>query len=313
VRTVVTAAATGVGTDALDELVLIERRRRLLHAVAVAVRPGEWIKNGFVLAPLVFAHRLGDVDDISRAVTALMAFCAVASAGYLVNDVRDAELDRNHPSKCRRPVAAGDLSSRAAVAIALLLWLAGVFVAMFAGWKVAALVATYVVLSFTYSAWLKQQVILDVLGIAGCFLLRVLAGSAAIHAPASEWLIVCTGALAMFLGFTKRRQEAASALHDGHTSRPVLQQYSLPFLDQMVSMVTTGTVLSYVAYTLNSPVIGTRMLPTAVPVLYGVFRYLYLIYHCNDSRSTAALVRNDVGIVGAGVTWVVLVVALLYL
>jgi 4-hydroxybenzoate polyprenyltransferase len=310
----VTTSVHGIATGpALDAPLVVERRRAPLHAVVVAVRPGEWVKNGFVLAPLVFAGRLDDADAVLRAVVAFVAFCAVAGAGYLVNDVRDADLDRNHPAKCRRPVAAGDLTPRAAVFVAVGLAIGGLALAPLAGWTTAALVAGYGALTFAYSTWLKEQVIIDVLAIAGCFLLRVLAGSTAIGATASEWLIVCTGALAMFLGFTKRRQEAASALHDGQTSRPVLQHYSLPFLDQMVSMVTTGTVLSYVAYTLNSPVIGSRMLPTAVPVLYGVFRYLYLIYHCNDSRSTATLLRRDPGIVGAGITWVVLAVALLYL
>lgn len=306
-------SVTGIGDVRLDEPRVVTRRRHLAHAVVVAVRPGEWIKNGFVLAPLVFAGRLDDGAAVVRAVVTFAAFCAVASAGYLVNDVRDAELDRRHPVKCRRPVAAGDLSPRLALVLAGMLGVTGLAVAPVAGWQATALVAGYGVLTFAYSAWLKQQVILDVLAIAGCFLLRVLAGSAAIDVTASEWLIVCTGALAMFLGFTKRRQEAASALHEGHTSRPVLEHYSLPFLDQMVSMVTTGTVLSYVAYTLNSPVIGSRMLPTSVPVLYGVFRYLYLIYHRNDPRSTATLVRRDPGIIGAGITWVVLAVALLYL
>lgn len=309
-----TTSVTGIAApSALGDPVVAVRHRRLVHAALVAIRPGEWIKNGFVLAPLVFAGRLDDADAVARALIAFVAFCAVAGAGYLVNDVRDADLDRNHPTKCRRPVAAGDLSGRAAIALAVTLAIVGLGLAPLAGWATAALVAGYGALTFAYSAWLKQQVIIDVLAIAGCFLLRVLAGATAVGATASEWLIVCTGALAMFLGFTKRRQEAASALHEGHTSRPVLQHYSLPFLDQMVSMVTTGTVLSYVAYTLNSPVIGSRMLPTTVPVLYGVFRYLYLIYHCNDSRSTATLVRRDPGIVGAGIAWVVLAVVLLYL
>lgn len=308
-----TTSVTRVGEAAMEQPRLVHERRNAIRALAVAVRPGEWIKNGFVLAPLIFAGELDDRAAVARALVTFVAFCAVAGAGYLVNDVRDAELDRNHPSKCRRPVAAGDLAPNTAIVLAVLLAAAGLGLAPLAGWQAAALVAAYGALTFAYSSWLKQQVILDVLTIAGCFLLRVLAGSAAVGATASEWLIVCTGALAMFLGFTKRRQEAASALHDGHTSRPVLQHYSLPFLDQMVSMVTTGTVLSYVAYTLNSPVIGSRMLPTAAPVLYGVFRYLYLIYHCNDSRSTATLVRRDPGILGAGVTWVVLAVALLYL
>lgn len=286
--------------------------RRTAVAAVVAIRPGEWVKNAFVLAPLVFSGRLDERAAVAHALAAFAAFCAVAGAGYLVNDVRDAELDRRHPVKHRRPIAAGELSPAAALALAAVLAGGGLALAGLAGWRTASLVAGYAALTVAYSTWLKSEVILDVLAIAGCFLLRVLAGATAVGATASDWLIVCTGALAMFLGFTKRRQEAASACHEGVTSRPVLAHYSLPFLDQMVAMVTTGTVLAYVAYTLNSPVIGSRMLPTAVPVLYGVFRYLYLIYHCNDARSTASLIRHDPGIIGAGVTWVVLAVVLLY-
>ena len=159
---------------------------------------------------------------------------------------------------------------------------------------------------------LKRLVIIDVMSIAAGFLIRVVAGVAAADVAHSDWLIVCTGSLALFLGFTKRRQEAASELHLGLDSRPVLEHYSLPFLDQMVSMVSTASVLSYVLYTVNSPLIGSRMLPTAGPVMYGVLRYLYLVYHCKDQRSTATIIRKDPGIVGAGAVWIALAVLLVY-
>jgi 4-hydroxybenzoate polyprenyltransferase len=176
-----------------------------------------------------------------------------------------------------------------------------------------ALVAAYAGLSVAYSVWLKTQVILDVLTIAAGFLLRVLAGAAAVGADPSRWLVVCTGMLAVFLGFAKRRQEVASELHIGAASRPVLEHYSLPFLDQMIPVATAGTVLSYVLYAVDSPVIGDRMLPTAAPVLYGVFRYLWLVYHRRDQRDTATLIRSDPGLLAAGAVWLALAVALLYL
>jgi 4-hydroxybenzoate polyprenyltransferase len=289
---------------------IVDRGR--LAAVIVSMRPGEWIKNVFVVPALVFSGNLDGSAPVVRTVATFVAFCAVASAGYLVNDVRDVELDRRHPVKHRRPIAAGQLAPSSALVVACALAIAGITLGGLAGWEVLAYLVGYAALTAAYTTWLKQEVILDVLAIAGCFLLRVLAGAAAAGAPASEWLIVCTGALAMFLGFTKRRQEAASELHDGTTSRPVLEHYSLPFLDQMVSMVTTGTVISYVLYAVDSPVIGSRMLPTTVPVLYGVFRYLYLVYHRNDGRSTAAMVRQDVGILAAGATWLAMAVVLLY-
>ena len=289
-----------------------ERRRGPVRAVIAEMRLPEWVKNGFVLAPLIFSGRLDEADVVMRALAATGAFCAMASAGYVVNDLRDAELDREHPTKRRRPIAARELGQGAAVGLGATLAIGALALGFAAGWKTGLFVAAYGIVTFTYSAVLKQIVIIDVLTIAGCFLLRVLAGATAVDAEASEWLIVCTGALAMFLGFTKRRQEANNELISGMRTRPVLEHYSLPFLDQMVSMVTAGTVLSYVLYTVNSPLIGSRMLPTTVPVLYGIFRYLYLIYHRNDPRGTASLIRDDPGMIGAGLVWVVLAVALLY-
>jgi 4-hydroxybenzoate polyprenyltransferase len=154
-------------------------------------------------------------------------------------------------------------------------------------------------------------VILDVMTIAGLFVLRVLAGAIAVNADASAFLLLCTFMVAMFLGFTKRRQEATSELHSGTKTRPVLEHYSIPFLDQMVAMVTAATVMSYSIYAVYSPLIGSKMLITLPPVVYGIFRYLYLIYDRKDSRSTAAIVSEDKGMIGAAVVWVVSVVVLI--
>ena len=159
--------------------------------------------------------------------------------------------------------------------------------------QVGLIVAGYGVIQVAYSFGLKQVVIIDVMTLATLFILRVIAGAEAIDTVASEWLLLCTGALASFLGFTKRRQEAVSELHEGASSRPVLEHYSLPFLDQMVAMVTTATVITYAIYTVYSPLIGSRMMLTIPPVVYGIFRYLYLIYDRSDDRSTAAIVARS--------------------
>jgi 4-hydroxybenzoate polyprenyltransferase len=174
------------------------------------------------------------------------------------------------------------------------------------------MVAGYGVAQLAYSYGLKQLVIVDVMTIAGLFILRVVAGAEAVDAHASEWLILCTGMLACFLGFTKRRQEAVSELHEGTDTRPVLEHYSIPFLDQMVSMVTAGTVLSYAIYTVNSPLIGSEMMFTIPPVVYGLFRYLYLIYDRSDDRSTARIVSEDAGMIGAGAVFALTAFLLLY-
>jgi len=179
-------------------------------------------------------------------------------------------------------------------------------------WQVGLMVVGYGIAQVAYSLGLKQIVIIDVMTLAGLFILRVAAGASAVEAHASEWLILCTGMLAAFLGFTKRRQEAVSELHEGTSTRPVLEHYSLPFLDQMVSMVTTGTVISYAIYTVNSPLIGSRMMLTIPPVVYGIFRYLYLIYDRSDDRSMAAIVAEDRGIQAAGASYALIAFLLLY-
>jgi 4-hydroxybenzoate polyprenyltransferase len=159
---------------------------------------------------------------------------------------------------------------------------------------------------------LKRLVIIDVMTIASLFLLRVIAGAVAVEAQASEFLLLCTGMLALFLGFTKRRQEAMLESAEGAESRPVLEHYSLPFLDQMVAMVTAAAILSYAIYAIDSPLVGSKMLATAPSVLYGIFRYLYLIYDRSDTRSTAAILTQDPGMVFAGLSWIASAVAVLY-
>ena len=187
--------------------------------------------------------------------------------------------------------------------------LAGALVAE--GPEIAGLVLAYGVGTTLYSYVLKTEVILDVMTIAGLFVLRVLAGALAVDADASAYLLLCTGMVAMFLGFTKRRQEASSELHSGTKTRPVLEHYSIPFLDQMVALVTASTVMSYAIYAINSPLIGSKMLGTLPAVVYGIFRYLYLVYDRKDTRSTASILTSDYGMIGASVVWVASAVVLL--
>ena len=288
-------------------------RRSPLQAAIKTARPQEWIKNVLVFAGLLFSGKLDDPHAILEATLAFLSFCAISSAGYFVNDLLDVELDRKHPKKRFRPLAAGELSEGAAKTIAPLLAAFAVGLAFAAvNWEVGLMVVGYGVAQMAYSLGLKQIVIVDVMTLVGLFILRVAAGASAVDAQASEWLILCTGMGAAFLGFTKRRQEAVSELHEGASSRPVLEHYSLPFLDQMVSLVTTGTVISYAIYTVNSPLIGSRMMLTIPPVVYLIFRYLYLIYDRSDDRSTAAIVSEDKGMIAAAGSFVVIAFLLLY-
>ncbi len=288
-------------------------RRSPLRAAIKTGRPQEWIKNVFVFAGLLFSGQFDNSHAVLEAFLTFLAFCAISSAGYYVNDLVDVELDRQHPKKRFRPLAAGELSERAALTIAPLLAVVAIALAFAAvNWEVGLMVIGYGVAQMAYSFGLKQIVIVDVMTLAGLFILRVAAGASAVDAHASEWLLLCTGMIALFLGFTKRRQEAVSELHEGTSSRPVLEHYSLPFLDQMVALVTTGTVISYSIYAVDSPIVGNEMMWTIPPVLYGIFRYLYLIYDRADDRSIAAMVSKDKGMIAAGAIWVAVAFAVLY-
>jgi 4-hydroxybenzoate polyprenyltransferase len=297
-----------------------------------ALRPQEWIKNLLVFAGVLFSGRLDESGALADALLTFAAFCGVSSAGYLLNDLRDREHDRLHPDKRHRAIASGAVSPALAGGMAVLLAAGALAVGLVVDLEVGGLVALYGAITAAYSLGLKRLVIIDVMTIGSLFILRVVAGAVAVGAQASEFLLVCTGFLALFLGFTKRRQEAileegpsAQPAGDPGTpgreaeevpgiasSRPVLEHYSIPFLDQMVAMVTAAAIISYVLYTVDSPRIGSKMLATAPSVLYGIFRYLYLIYDRRDTRSTAAILTEDPGMIFAGFTWIGSALLMLY-
>jgi 4-hydroxybenzoate polyprenyltransferase len=277
-----------------------------------ALRPQEWIKNLLVFAGLLFSGQLDEGDQVLAATLTFIAFCGISSAGYLLNDLLDREHDRRHPEKRRRPIASGAVAPGTAAAVALALGALAIALGFAIEPEVGGLVVAYGAITAAYSLLLKRLVILDVMTIASLFILRVVAGAVAVEAQASEFLLICTGMLALFLGFTKRRQEAMLEEREAADSRPVLEHYSLPFLDQMIAMVTAAAILTYVIYAVDSPLVGSRMLATAPSVLYGVFRYLYLIYDRRDTRSTAAILLEDPGMLFAEATWVASALAVLY-
>jgi UbiA prenyltransferase family len=292
-------------------------------ALIRALRPHEWVKNLLVFAGLLFSGKLDEGAQVLDATLAFAAFCAIASAGYLFNDLRDRDLDRRHPDKRRRPIASGALSEGTAWVAAVVLVALALALGFAVEPAVAGLVGLYAVTTVAYSVALKRMVILDVMTIASLFVLRVVAGAVAVEAQASEYLLICTAMLALFLGFTKRRQEAileespagssaATSPAEPAPTRPVLEHYSLAFLDQMIAMVTASAIISYVIYAINSPRVGSEMLATAPSVLYGIFRYLYLVYDRRDTRSTAAILTEDPGMIFAGASWIAAALGVLY-
>ena len=258
-----------------------------------SLRPKQWVKNGFVAAPALFARELGDLGTAATVAAAVLCFCIASSGVYLVNDVLDREEDRFHPEKRLRPVAAGLLPVRTALIAAGVL----LGVALGAGLALDPLfggvLATYMAVSLLYTVRLKHEVILDVMGIAAGFVLRVVAGAAVIRVEPSVWILVCTGLLALLLAFGKRRSEVLSLAEEGVRHRRVLGDYNIAFLDAMLQLMAATTIASYAIYTATG-VPATHHLAVTIPlVLYGVVRYLWLVMYREASGSPTALVWAD--------------------
>ena len=259
----------------------------MLSALLRSLRPAQWVKNLFVFVPLVFAHRLDRLDLALRSAAAFAAFCAAASAVYLLNDLRDRDADRLHPVKRLRPIAAGELGAGPAIAAALAPRRRRPRPRLALGPGFSICLGIYLVLNVLYSLGLKRLVILDVMTIALGFVLRVEAGALAIDVEVSSWLLLCTIFVALFLGFAKRRHELALHPESGAGTRAVLEHYNLTFVDQMINVVTASTVVSYALYTVDPGTaarLGTPYLVATVPLaLFGIFRFLFLLYQQSDS------------------------------
>jgi 4-hydroxybenzoate polyprenyltransferase len=288
----------------------------VLRNLLISLRPGQWTKNLFVFAALVFAERLTDTDAVVNAVVAFFVFCALSSAVYLVNDVLDREQDRRHPLKAYRPVASGALSPAIALVAAAVLAVAAVIVARRLGWHFFQIAAGYLVLLVAYSAFLKHIVILDVLTIAAGFTLRAAAGAAAITVPISHWLLVCTTLLALFIALSKRRHELTLLTEKAIDHRPILGDYTPYLLDQMISVVTASTLIAYAFYTISPETtskFGTDLLSLTIPFpLYGIFRYLYLVHRRDKGGSPAELVVNDRPLLICVGLWALSVILIIY-
>ena len=284
-------------------------------ALLASLRPRQWVKNLFVFAGVIFSQQML-TPLLWTAVAAFAIFCGLSGAMYLFNDVADVARDRLHPTKRLRPIASGRLSRGTASVVGALL-LAGSLAAAFRINVPFGLVAlAYGGLLIAYSVWFKHLVILDVLTVAAGFVLRAVGGAVAVDVEISGWLLICTILLALFLALGKRRHEYRSLARDASLHRPILAEYSESFLDQMISVVTASTVTAYALYTMSPETVAkfhTRLLPLTLPfVLYGIFRYLYLLYRRDLGGSPSDLVVNDRALLLDALLWMLTTFAIIY-
>lgn len=286
-----------------------------LPAIVRAIRPLQWSKNSLVFAALLFDRRVFELGPLIRCLGALAIFCAVSSAMYLINDIRDVEQDRLHPRKRLRPIAAGEVSQRQAWRLAGLLLGAGLAGAVVVRPEFVAVVVAYLALMTAYSYRLKQLVIIDVFAIAAGFVLRAAGGAVAIGVPASPWLYVCTALGALMIGFGKRRNELVVLERDAGLHRANLEEYSIPMLDQIVGIVSAATLIAYSLYTFDATNVpdSHAMMLTIPFVAYGLFRYLYLVYRREEGGSPELLLIKDRGLHWCIAGWVATSLTVLYL
>jgi 4-hydroxybenzoate polyprenyltransferase len=288
----------------------------ILGILVEALRPAQWVKNGFVFAALIFSRSVLDWHRTTLVVLAAATFCLISSAGYLLNDILDAPEDRQHPLKRLRPVASGRLSVRAAGSLAALLAVAALGGAWALGRGFLLVVATYASVNLLYSLFLKHITLVDIFVIAAGFVLRVLGGAVVIHVEISAWLIVCTTLLALFLALTKRRHELVLLGDNASDHRSSLADYSPYFLDQLIAVVTASTLMSYALYTLSADVAkkfpGKRLELTIPFVLFGIFRYLYLVHQTQEGGNPTRLLLTDRVLLSVVLCWAASVIFIIY-
>ena len=291
-------------------------RRSPAYGLFVSLRPRQWTKNLLVFAPLIFAVKLFDPVAAMRAAAGFVVFCALSSVVYLINDIMDREGDRQHPLKCRRPIAAGEVSIPAAMTAAGVISVVGVGSALALDLWFCGIAVLYLVLQTSYSLALKHIVIVDAITLALGFVLRAIAGAAVIHVVVSHWLFVCTILAALFIALAKRRHELVLLADDAASHRPILDEYSPYLLDQMIAVVTASMLIAYIFYTISPETeqkLGTPWLGLTIPfALYGIFRYLYLVHQREGGGDPSDLLLSDRPLLACVTLWVIAVVLIVY-
>lgn len=288
----------------------------MLNDLMVSMRPQQWIKNSFLFAALIFAEQLMNPEKVVLALAGFLLFSLLSSSVYLLNDVKDAEADRQHPIKKSRPVAAGRISAYVALGLSIVLMGTSLTLSYLIAPRFWMIACGYVVLNLFYSMWLKRVAVVDVMCIAAGFVLRAAAGGAVIDVAVSSWLIICTFFLALFLGLAKRRHELVLLEGNSSLHRENLAEYSPYLLDQMILMVMTGTLVCYILYTLSDEVqqkLDAPHLYLTIPfVLYGIYRYLYLIHRKEGGGNPSATLLSDRPLLLNVFLWVVVSALMLY-
>ena len=285
-------------------------------ALLESMRPRQWTKNLFVFPAIVFAQRLWDKGAVDVTLAAFIIFCFLSSSVYIVNDIADAEQDRQHPTKRNRPIASGRLPVGVALAFSMLLAAFSIALAFNINRQFVLYASLYLGLNLLYSFSLKHIVILDVLMVAIFFVLRAVAGAAAINAEISHWLLICTFVLALFIAMSKRRHELVLLEENASAHRTSLTEYSPYLLDQMIAVVTASTVMGYTLYTVDQETVakfGTDHLIYTVPfVVFGIFRYLYLIHQKGEGGDPDRIVVSDRPFLINFLLWAVVVALAIY-
>lgn len=280
------------------------------------MRPKQWIKNVFVFAGLIFSHNLFDIQLLTKTIAGFSLFSLAASSIYILNDIKDIKHDKSHPEKHQRPLAAGHLKVTKAYVASSILGLCSLAGALLLDLNYFIILVGYIVMNLAYTFKLKQVVILDVMCIAFGFALRVFAGTILPGVRPSDWLIVCTIMLSLFLGFSKRRQELDLLGPENVNHRKVLTDYSVAFLDQMIAIATACAVMSYSLYTIADETVArfqSRNLVLTIPfVIYGIYRYLYLIHQKKIGDNPTTVLFKDPPLFVNGIIWFIVVLLVIY-
>jgi len=271
--------------------------RAIFKAILTEIRPVQWIKNLFVFAGVIFSLSFTRFLPIAQSILAFVIFCLAASSVYIFNDLIDKKIDNVHPQKRTRPIAAGKLRTPVALFVSVTLAFIALFLSLLLNYWFLLTVFTYILIMVVYSLILKKIVIVDVIVISVGFVLRAMAGALAIDVAISPWLILTTFLLALFIGLSKRRYEITLLKEDATEHRNTLSHYSLSLLDQMIAVVTASTVVTYALYTMADATyikFGTRFLGLTIPfVIYGIFRYLYLVHKREGGGSPEKTLLTD--------------------